>query len=77
MTNFIQRITWGTVSVVNYPKVAELISKSLDLGDGYKLFAIDWKFISPDIAEASDSLPSVLISREDATQGTWNQWIIR
>jgi hypothetical protein len=66
LASFTAKVTWGTVKPVNYAKVSDLFSKSLDLKDAYALIPADWKLLLPQVATALDSLPSVLISREDA-----------
>ena len=77
LASFTAKVTWGTVKPVNYAKVSDLFSKSLDLKDAYALIPADWKLLLPQVATALDSLPSVLISREDAQKGTWTAWVMQ
>ena len=44
---------------------------SLDLGDIYKIYPIDYKLIIPVIADAMDSIPSAFISKSFALSGTF------
>jgi hypothetical protein len=77
LASFTAKVTWGTVKPVNYVKVSDLFAKSLDLKDAYALIPADWKLFLPQVATALDSLPSVLISREDAQKGTWTVWVMQ
>jgi hypothetical protein len=47
VTSFTSKVTWGTVKPVNYAKVSDLFSKSLDLKDSYALIPADWKLFLP------------------------------
>lgn len=61
---------------MNYAKVSDLFMKSLDMGDAYKLIPLDYKLLAPTIADAFNSIPSVLISRETAATGAHTNWVI-
>lgn len=66
----------SSVNITSYTNSLDLFMKSLDFKDAYKLYPVEEKTVIPSIAEALDSVPSALISKDFAVSGAFTNFVV-
>jgi hypothetical protein len=70
IAQFIKLLPVTPTNITNYSKSYDVLMKALDLKDSYKIYPKDFPTLYPSAeAPAIDSIPSALITKQQAQQG--------